>query len=209
MNLFDMEESAPVSLRSISLSDIFSIVRWRNSSSVYCNLVSHDELSIEQHLRYYERYIKTGKCYQFIIEWSFKNSKLDIGTIFIKNIDYKNSKGELGIFIGENQARKKGLAKFVVSRILEVAFNDLKLQMMIYLPVIEDNIPAIKTYLKESFEIESKLRCDFLDKDINKDVLIMVILGQDWTKKHISPRGKISNCMLVSSICIDNGEQIA
>lgn len=132
-----------------------------------------------------------------------KKSKLDIGTIFIKNIDYKNSKGELGIFIGENQACKKGLAKFVVSRILEVAFNDLKLQMMIYLSVIEDNIPAIKTYLKESFEIEGKLCCDFMGKGINKNVLIMVILRQDWAKNTSLLEGQLATaCCYLQSVWI-------
>lgn len=174
-----------ISIRPISLLDTASIVRWRNQPAVNVNLFSQDVLTEEQHIKYMKEKVFSGKCSQYIIVQESESFRQDIGTIFIKNIDYKNRKGELGIFIGEEIARGKGLAKYAVKCILEKAFNELQLHR-VYLSVIEDNIPAIKTYLEQGFQIEGRLRADYYSNGIFKDVILMGIIKEEWLQaEHI------------------------
>ena len=166
-------------LRPLSLADTENIVKWRNDPAVKRYLYSQEELEPEQHIAYYEKYIKSGKSAQFIIVVDDDGIQTDIGTIFIKNIDTANHSGEYGIFIGEDVGRGKGYAKLATEIILNYGFEVLKLHR-IFLSVMADNIPAIKVYEKSGFIHEGVLREDYLRNDGYVDIVLMAILKQDW-----------------------------
>lgn len=169
-----------VSLRPLSKEDTSNIVKWRNSSSVKRFLYSQAELKPEQHLEYYEKVVKAGKCAQFIITVDEKYSATDIGTIFIKKIDNQSHNGEYGIFIGEESFRGKGYAKEATRQILEYGFDVLNLHR-IYLTVMIDNHSAIKTYERCGFKREGVMRDEYLRSDGGYvDVVMMAILKGEW-----------------------------
>ena len=173
-----------ISLRALSLGDTDNIVKWRNLPSVKKNLYSQAELKPEQHIAYFENVVKNGKCAQFIIVVEDEGLSTDIGTIFIKNIDNANHSGEYGIFIGEESARGKGYAKIATEQILKFGFDTLGLHR-IYLTVMSDNIPAIKTYENSGFVREGVMRDEYLRIDGYVDVVMMSILKQEWeTRKN-------------------------
>ncbi|MBR3507285.1 MAG: UDP-4-amino-4,6-dideoxy-N-acetyl-beta-L-altrosamine N-acetyltransferase [Lachnospiraceae bacterium] len=167
-----------VLLRQLSLADTDNIVRWRNNPSVKKNLYSQDELKHQQHISYFEKLVKTGKCAQFIIVENGENQR-DIGTTFIKNIDHNNHNGEYGIFIGEDSARGKGLAVSATYETLKYGFEELKLHR-IYLTVMADNVPAISTYEKVGFIKEGIMRDGFLRYDGYVDIVMMAMLKSGW-----------------------------
>lgn len=170
-------------LRQLSLTDTDSIVRWRNNPSVKKNLYSQEELNPQQHIAYFEKYIKTGKCVQFIIVENGENQR-DVGTTFIKNIDHDNHNGEYGIFIGEENARGKGIAASATYEILKYGFEELKLHR-IYLTVMADNFPAIRTYEKVGFMKEGVMREEFLRYDGYVDIVMMAMLKSDWDNRRM------------------------
>ena len=108
--------------------------------------------------------------------------KTDIGTIFIKNLDHANHNGEYGIFIGEATARGKGYAKAATELILRHGFEVLGLHR-IYLTVMSDNYPAIKTYEKCGFLREGVMREEYLRDGAYVDIIMMAMLKQDWDNK--------------------------
>lgn len=167
-----------ISLRPLSLTDTDNIVKWRNDPAVKKNLYSQAELKPAQHVTYFERYVKTGKCAQFIIVVNEEGHHTDIGTIFIKNIDKANRSGEYGIFIGEESGRGKGYARIATEKILKYGFEELKLHR-IYLTVMADNFPAIKTYERTGFKREGLMRDDYLRSDGYVDIVMMSILESD------------------------------
>lgn len=172
-------------LRPINLGDTVDILRWRNSFDVKKNLYTQEELTKEQHIWWLNYKVSTGECAQFIIEISENigtETPVPIGTVFIKNIDYQNNKGEFGIFIGEPELRGRGYASQATKQILEHAFENLKLNR-IYLTVFYDNAPAIKVYEKAGFEKEGLLKQDFLRYDGYCDVMCMGITVDMWKKK--------------------------
>jgi UDP-4-amino-4,6-dideoxy-N-acetyl-beta-L-altrosamine N-acetyltransferase len=168
-----------VVLRKINELDTANIVRWRNSESVKMNLFTQSELSAEQHLDWLKNKVESGLCDQYIIVISEDNTCTDVGTVFIKNIDRKNKKGEFGIFIGEESYRGKGYAQEATKQILEIGFSELNLNR-IYLYVMSDNIAGIKAYKKAGFEIEGILKEDYLRGDKFIDIVVMGITKGKW-----------------------------
>lgn len=107
--------------------------------------------------------------------------RTDVGTVFIKNLDKENRKGEFGIFIGEDKFRGKGIGKLSTEKMLEFAFEELKLNK-VWLTVFANNIKAIDCYEKAGF-----VKCAFYSQEIlrkNKllDVVGMEILKNRWSK---------------------------
>lgn len=95
-------------IRPITVEDTANIVTWRNSAFVSRNVFTQSELTREQHLRWLNECVFSGKCWQFIIEAELNDTMTPIGTTFIKNIDRYAGTGEFGIFIGEMLAVGKG-----------------------------------------------------------------------------------------------------
>lgn len=166
-----------VLLRPISIDDTNNIVRWRNSEQVKRNLFSQDDITPESHLVYFKSFIETGRCKQFIIEVA--DSHLDIGTVFIKNIDEANRKAEFGILIGEACARGKGYGTMATYQMLKIAFEQYKMNR-VFLHVLEENIAGIKAYLKAGFIKEGLLIEDFRRGEKYYNVVVMGITQSDW-----------------------------
>ena len=157
-----------ISLRPIVDSDTTNIVRWRNSESVKRNLIDQAPITEQSHRAYLEKYVYTKQRYQFIICVGNHKEREDIGSCFVKNIDREKSEAEIGIFIGEESARGKGYAKYVISQLLLFCFNDLNLDK-ITLWVLETNSVARNVYVKIGFVEEIKNEEGFIRMQLNKE----------------------------------------
>lgn len=164
-------------LREITIEDTNLIVKWRNSQHVYKNLYNQSSITAETHMAWFKQIIEKKSAVQYII--CLKKNEIPIGTVFIKNIDLLNRKGEFGIFIGEVSELGKGYGKKATELILIKAFSDLKLNK-VYLTVFEDNKNAIKSYLSSGFKIDCTLRDDVLINNSFKNVVLMSIVKSEW-----------------------------
>lgn len=162
--------SEKVQLRPISESDTANIVKWRNSDSVLSWFFIRELLTEESHTKWLQNFVQTGKVAQFIIV--DKQSGLDIGSTFLKDIDTVNLKAEFGIFIGEPSALGKGFGTEATSLIINYGFEHLKLHR-ITLRVFSDNQRAISAYKKAGFVTEGVLKEDIHVGDEFKDITIM------------------------------------
>ena len=167
-----------INIRPITKNDTENIVKWRNSNFVKNNLYSQDDISIESHNAYFDKYILTKKCYQFIIELNEDNHTYDIGTVFLKNIDDNNYKCELGIFIGEKNFLGKGYGKEATKKAVEFAFDILKMHK-VYLTVLEKNCDAIRSYINSGFKIEGTLIDEYCRNNEFFNVVIMSCINNN------------------------------
>ena len=168
-----------VVLRRINASDTKNIVKWRNLGSVRVNLYTQTELTEKQQEEWLQTKVSTGLCAQYIIVVQENGAPIDIGTVFIKNIDRDSNKGEFGIFIGEEAARGKGYGKQAIRQMLAVGFGELGLNR-IYLTVMADNLAAIEAYQDTGFQYEGVLREDFLRYDGYVDIVAMGLTAKRW-----------------------------
>jgi UDP-4-amino-4,6-dideoxy-N-acetyl-beta-L-altrosamine N-acetyltransferase len=170
-------------LRKITIQDTDNIIKWRNSPNVRSNFIQQELLTAEIHHQWLKEYVEQGKAVQFIIVDTDKG--LDIGTTYLRDIDQKNQKAEFGIYIGEDGARKQGHATRATKLILDHAFSEINLNR-VFLRVLADNHPAIKTYEKSGFVHEGLFRADVIIDGKALDVVFMSILKDDYVNR-VSP----------------------
>lgn len=82
--------------------------------------------------------------------WGVRFDETPIGVFGIKNIDYQSSTGEYFGYIGEKKYWGKGLGKEILSKIVDKAKFDIKLETL-YLKVLIENEVAINLYKKFNF----------------------------------------------------------
>ena len=114
--------------------------------------------------------VATGKVAQFII-FSKKDQK-DVGSVFLRDIDDEHHKAEYGIFIGEDDARGKGVGTAAAELILKYGFEELKLHK-IFLRVLADNGRAVHSYEKAGFKKEAYLKDDVFIDGKYRDIILM------------------------------------
>lgn len=136
-----------IELRELKLEDTDKIVKWRNNPLVSSHLLSQKELTREQHIDYFHKYIENKLIYQFIIV----ADGFDCGTCFLKNINNITKTAEFGIFIGEDSFRGHGIGRIAAQKTIEFGFERLDL-VLIYLFVFDYNMPAIKSYERIGFK---------------------------------------------------------
>ena len=152
-----------VELRELSLNDTEKIVRWRNQDFVLENFIDKRLITKESHINYYHSRIETGLVKQFIIVCD----DIDVGTTFLRDIDYQKKDAEFGIFIGEKDYLSKGVGSKAAKLIVEFGFDQLKLDR-----ILTNNTRAQKSYEKVGFHLDDSNK--YL-KNEGVDEIFMVI----------------------------------
>lgn len=168
-----------VMLRPMTEQDTDNVIKWRNAPSVMENFIYRTPLTRETHLNWYNNRVLTGDVAQFIIVDTEAN--IDVGSVYLRDIDEQNQKCEFGIFIGEESCRGKGIGAKASKLILEYAFNELKLNR-VFLRVFAKNERAIKSYENAGFKYEGTFRDDVIIDGVAYDMVFMAILKEQWEK---------------------------
>ena len=120
--------------------------------------------------------------YYFVIV-TLENDEM-IGTISLENINYRNRSAELGVFIGDENYRGKGIGKEAIHLILDYGFNYLNLNS-IQLTVLSFNERAIACYKKCGFKEAGRLREDYYLNGRYYDKILMDILKSEFNETYI------------------------
>ncbi len=171
----DGNDMVDVSLRKIDYTDTENIIEWRNSEEVKKYFIVQDELTRETHEQWLETRVKSGSVEQFIIVDN--TTGMDVGSVYLRDVDYNNKKAEFGIFIGEEIARGKGIGSLATKKMIEYAFGKLQLHK-VYLRVRSTNDVAISCYKKVGFDIEGTFRDDVLIDGKYHDITWMSIINK-------------------------------
>lgn len=85
-----------------------------------------------------------------------------VGNVGLKAIDFENKRSECFIEIGERRARRRGVASKAMSLLLDIAFDELRLQE-VRLGVFDFNHPAIALYRRVGFDEVSPIGNHYVD----------------------------------------------
>ncbi len=140
-----------VTLRPISMADTPLIVKWRNTDSVRNNFIYREPFTEETHTRWMNTKVASGEVVQFIIR--DKQRALDVGSVYLRDINPLNESAEYGIFIGEAEARSRGLGSEAAQLITDYGFEKLGLHR-ISLRLLGGNTAARRSYEKAGFKVE-------------------------------------------------------
>ena len=166
-----------VSIRPINEADTDLIVKWRNNPRVRNNFLFREKFSSQMHKKWLEEVVGSGKAIQYII--CIDEDSHPVGSVYFSNVE--KTKAEYGIFIGEDDAVKRGVGTVAGSLLLEEGFRRFRFEE-IYLRVFTDNISAIKSYEKVGFQIAETLKDVECSTGEKKDMFLMKITRGDYDK---------------------------
>ena len=150
MKYFKKIEGEKVYLSPMNLEDIEKYVKWMNDFSTTDGLGSSSKVTTFESERAWLINNMDKKEQQFAIV--LKGTDKLIGNCGFVDINHLHQKGEVGLFIGEEENRSKGYGTEALSLLVEYGFNYLNLKN-IMLKVFSFNKRAIKSYEKIGFKV--------------------------------------------------------
>jgi diamine N-acetyltransferase len=145
---------------------------WINDLSVARFLASRP-MSLDEEITWYDGVVKNARMVYFTIYE--RPSYRPIGGVDLHGIDVRNRSAELGIMIGERDARGRSLGTEAVRLVCDYGFNVMELNS-IWLLTFGWNVAGQKAYVKAGFrEFGRRRQARFFDgrywDDIYYDVL--------------------------------------
>jgi len=163
-----------VTLRPITDKDTAHIVHWRNSDHVRRNFIYQTLFTPESHRQWLRDKVGTGLVEQFIIH--SVDEDIDVGSVYLRDIDQTHKRAEFGIFIGEEEQMGRGIGSECIRLIVGYGFDSLHLHK-IFLRVLADNDIARKAYEKAGFMQEAYLKDEVCIRGEYKDLILMRIIN--------------------------------
>lgn len=169
-----IDENVKIYLRLMMREDTDLIVAWRNSDAVRRNFIYQEPFTREGHENWIRTMVDTGRAVQMMI--CDLDADTPFGSVYIRDIDRHHNKAEYGIFIGEPDARGRGVGTAAARLMLRYCFEEQKLHR-VYLRVLAENLPAIRSYEKAGFVKEGFLRGDVRIDGEYRDVVWMAAIA--------------------------------
>ncbi len=143
-------------LRKLSVKDIPLIKEWMSDQSINSqfktdfSVYTYDEIA---------KFIQDAQDFSSHRHYAIVDEKDEyLGTISLKEIDLINLKAEYAVVL-RSKAIGTSAAKNATQKILDIAFNELKLNK-VYLNVLATNLRANRFYQKFGFVFEGTFRQD-------------------------------------------------
>ncbi|MBD1221296.1 UDP-4-amino-4,6-dideoxy-N-acetyl-beta-L-altrosamine N-acetyltransferase [Virgibacillus halodenitrificans] len=167
-------------LRKVVEEDLEMIMKWRISSEVTKYMYSDPELTIEKQRKWYKEIMENQ---QFEKYWVIQlDSGVPVGLISINNIDYVNQHASWAYYLGNIEAKGKGLARILECNIYDYAFNNLNLNKL-WCEVLEFNEKVVQMHEKFGSKIEGKFKEHIYKNGEYHNIIRMAILNEEWDRK--------------------------
>jgi len=165
-------------LREITERDLDAINKYRNNKDLTDLLggvfrfvnIEADQKWLQSYQGSRDRNIRCAIC--------LEDSDELIGVVYLLDIDWISRVAELGIFIGEEKYRGKGIGKEATTKMLKHGFLNMGLHK-IYLKVLECNERAINLYKCIGFKEEGVLRQDVYKNGEYHNLKLMSMLKKE------------------------------
>lgn len=168
-----------VYLRALEMSDLDTLVKWRNDPEITSPLggntfyvsKSREEQWLKDALLNDNSNIRLAIC--------IKESNIHIGNVNLTSVNWINRSAEYSIMIGDKNQWGEGYAHEASVLILRHAFYEMNLNR-VFLTVREDNQRAIRLYNKIGFVREGVLRESVYKNGKYVNMIIMSLLKDEF-----------------------------
>lgn len=171
-----------VKLRGYKEEDVKLAYEYMNDSEVILNLTTGIPypMTLEMEKHWFESQKEMKSTYNFAIETL--DEGIYIGGCGVNKLDLKNGVAIIGIFLGRDDYRGKGYGTDAMSVLLDFIFNQINVNK-VQLSVFSFNERALKSYKKNGFVEEGRIRQRIFRNGEYQDEIIMGILREEYFKK--------------------------
>lgn len=162
-------------LRAIEREDLPAYVSWLNNPQVLEYFGWMVPLSLTAEGQWYEQMLQDPSTRSFAIEYEGQH----VGGAGFSHIDARNSRAEVGLFIGRVDLWDQGLGRDVLKTLVRFGFEQMNLNR-VYLRVFADNERGVHLYEKVGFQHEGCWRQAEFRHGRYHDLLWMSILRHEW-----------------------------
>lgn len=166
-------------LSPINVEDIEIYMKWMNDKNVTDNIGQTQYVTTFEKEKEWLESTNKGNKYQFAI---INNNDELIGNCSLFDLDFINGNATVGIFIGEEKYRGKGLGTETLKLLIGYGFNNLNLNN-IMLTVFSFNERAIKCYKKVGFKEIGRRRKNITINNKRYDTIYMDIIREEYYKE--------------------------
>lgn len=164
-----------VVLRPIEKEHLPNYVRWLADTEVLMYFGSYLPINLAGEESWYESQNQNPVVVNFAVELAGQH----IGGAGFFDINQRNQRAEVGLFIGEKAFWNQGLGQDVLSTLVAYGFAYLNLHR-IYLRVFPENERGVRAYEKVGFVHEGRQRQTEWRHGRWYDLLNMSILRDEW-----------------------------
>lgn len=163
-------------LRAIKPEELELMLSWRNAPSVRTKMYTRHEISLAEHLEWWER-VHTRSDQQYFM---YEYQEAALGIVGFNGIDVTNRNSSWAFYA--SSAAPKGTGSKMEYLALEHAFSGISLHKLCC-EVLAFNTSVIKLHEKFGFKVEGILREQHKFDETFVDIYRLGMLASEWTTK--------------------------
>lgn len=171
-------------LRTISRDELELMLSWRNAPSVRANMYTSHEISMTEHLKWWDR-ISTRTDQQYFM---YAHQSTPLGIVAFNAIDLDHQNSSWAFYAAPTAP--KGTGSRMEFLALDHAFSNLKLHKL-NCEVLAFNTPVIRLHEKFGFKVEGIFRDQHKKDHEYVDIYRLGILSAEWAEKRSDMLNKL------------------
>lgn len=163
-------------LRDINENELKLMLSWRNEPAVRQNMYTRHIISLDEHMRWWERARESDACKYFMYEFQ----GLAQGIVGFSQIDQENRNASWAFYAAPEAPRGTGSRMEMLA--LDYAFGALNLHKLCC-EVLAFNDGVIRLHQKFGFHVEGILREQHKVDGEFVDIYCLGLLATEWSEK--------------------------
>lgn len=183
-----------IDLRDLNEHDADRLFHWRREPEVARWMCDQAADTLEGHQRWFEGFLtspdKKG--------WIINRNGLPAGFLALTGLKSCHRRAEWGWYIGDADARGRGVGRAAQALGLDKAFDELGLEK-VWAEVLADNDAALRAQAAAGFRREGYLRRHALKDGRFHDVVLLAILSDEWRARREAVRRDLAISHLIAA----------
>ena len=183
-----------IDLRDLVADDAERLHAWRREPEVNRWMSDPPPVSLEAQQRWVEAVIADPDRRGWIITYNAQPT----GFLMLSGLTDCNRRAEWGWYIGDPDARGRGVGRAAQALGLDKAFDEFGLEK-VWAEVLADNDTALKAQTSCGFRREGYLRSHALKDGMFRDVVLLAILAEEWRARRAQVRKALALSHLIAA----------
>ena len=183
-----------IDLRDLNEHDADRLFQWRREPEVARWMCDQAADTAEGHQRWFEGFLtspdKRG--------WIITRNGTPAGFLALTGLKGCHRRAEWGWYIGDADARGRGVGRAAQALGLDKAFDELGLEK-VWAEVLADNDVALRAQAAAGFRREGYLRRHALKDGQFQDVVLLAILAEEWRARREAVRRDLAGSHLIAA----------